>query len=87
MQHEIVHYSGCYHYADSETLERASVRARAKLADLDEPPESLRFFKVQATTLIVNVTVSLASAQRLAAANMYLALSQEALDGVFHRRP
>jgi len=85
MQHDFIRYRGTYRYADRGVLERAMARAHAELDDgaLDDDGVHLHFFVARDATLTVNATVPANVDHRLAAANVFLILAQDALDGTF----
>jgi hypothetical protein len=85
MQQDFIRYRGSYKYADRGTLERAMARAHAELDDgaLDDDCVHLHFFVARDTTLTVSATVPAGIDHRLAAANVFLILAQDALDGTF----
>ena len=85
MQTDFIRYRGSYRYADRGVLERAMARAHAELDDgaLDDDTVHLHFFVARDSTLTVSATVPAGVDHRLAAANIFLILAQDALDGTF----
>jgi hypothetical protein len=88
MQTDVIRFNGSYRYADRATLEHALNRARTELADdeLESDRAWLRCFVMSGTSLIVNLVVQPDSEERFAAANVFLILAHDALEGAVEAR-
>ena len=80
-----IRYAGSYRFADREILNRALIAARAQIDDDDElaAPDGgwMRFFVMHGTTLTVNLALPALPEQRFAAAEFFLVLSRNAIEG------
>ena len=83
-QPRAIHFRGTYRYASRDALERALAAARTQL-DEEEVPEpsltSLRSFASQGTKLRVDVVLPAAIEVRFAAAAVFEALAERAIEG------
>jgi hypothetical protein len=80
-----IRYAGTYRFADREILNRALAAARAHLDDDDDlvglEGDWMRSFVANGTMLTVNLAVPALAEQRFAAAEIFLVLSLDAIEG------